>query len=370
MAALSREFNNPETFFMSSKHFPIGLAIVSAMAAQGSWAHKQDDAAEIYGRIDLSMDSRTNPTDSVLSQTDNASRLGVKGSRATDGGLTLQYGFEMGVAADSGNLTSPNFRNAYVGANTSLGAFAIGRLDSANPTGSPLYSQITKNVSFVMHDAGATAIGTSVLNARNRTSNSIGYMSPTVGGFDVRARYYYFGNDGTSTVTSSGTTIVASPGTGLAESDIKQIDLGLNYNQQSWGLGIGYGSDSKAGGFAANDFTSKWQVVGSYDFGAIKLSALLGQDNFNNAVTARSAVRYQLIGVSVPVGRQGNVVANYMEREVQTDRKGSLTRFQIGYSYRMDKNAFVYMLWDRQDPNTNVSANEFSVLSSGVQFNF
>lgn len=355
---------------MTTKNIPLGLAIVGALTAHGTWAQTPKDSAEIYGRIDLSMDSRNNPTGSVSSQTDNASRLGVKGSRATDSGLTLLYGLELGVAADSGNLTSPNFRNAYVGANTSVGKFAMGRLDSANPTGSPLYSQITKNVSFVVHDAGATAIGTSVLNARNRTSNSIGYMSPTVGGFDVRARYYYFGNDGTQSVTSTGSTNVATPGTGLTEADLKQIDIGLNYNHKAWGLGLGYGSDSKAGGFAVNDFKDKWQLVGSYDFGMAKLSAVLGQDNYNNAATARSALRYQLIGVSVPVGTSGNVVANYMEREVQTDLKGTLTRFQAGYSHKIDKSAFVYLLWDRQDPNTNIGNNEFSTLSTGIQFNF
>jgi len=355
---------------MNTKHIPMGLAIVSAVAAHGAWAQTQKNSADIYGRIDLSMDSRSNPNNSISSQTDNASRLGVKGSRGTDSGLTLFYGFELGVAADSGNLTSPNFRNAYVGADTSLGKFAMGRLDSANPTGSPLYSQITKNVSFVVHDAGATAIGTSVLNARNRTSNAMGYMSPNWGGFDVRARYYYFGNDGTQSVTSTGTTSVSTPGTGLTESDLKQIDVGLNYNQKSWGVGVGYGSDSKAGGFAANDFSDKWQLVGSYDFGLLKLSALLGQDNYNGTATTRSAVRYQLVGVSVPVGVNGNVVANYMEREVQADRKGTLTRFQVGYTHKIDKNAFVYVLWDRQDPNTNVATNEFSVLSSGIQFNF
>ncbi len=358
------------TLFMNTKNIPMGLAIVSALAAQGSWAQAQKEGAEIYGRIDLSMDSRTNTNNSVTSQTDNASRLGVRGTRGTESGLTLLYGFELGVAADSGNLTSPNFRNVYVGADTSLGKFAMGRLDSANPTGSPLYSQITKHIPFVIHDAGATAIGTSVLNARNRTSNSLGYMSPTVGGFDVRARYYYFGNDGTSTVTSTGTTNVATPGTGLTEADLKQMDIGLNYSQPSWGVGVGYGSDSKAGGAAANDFSDKWQLVGSYDFGGFKLSALVGQDNYNGAATTRSAVRYRLVGFSTAVGRSGNIVANYMEREVQTDRNGTLTRFQIGYGHKIDKNAQVYVLWDRQDPNTNVGSNEFSILSAGVQFNF
>lgn len=355
---------------MTNKHIPMGLAIVGALAAQGTWAQTPKGSAEIYGRIDLSMDTRSNPTSTISSQTDNASRLGVKGSRTTDSGMTLLYGMELGLAADSGNLSSPNFRNAYVGANTSVGKFAMGRLDSANPTGSPLYSQITKNVSFVVHDAGATAIGTAILNARNRTSNSIGYMSPTVGGFDVRARYYYFGSDGAQSVTSTGTINVASPGTGLTEADVKQMDIGLNYNQKSWGLGVGYGSDSKASGFATNDFKDKWQLVGSYNFGVAKLSAVLGQDNYNNAPTTRSAVRYQLIGVNVPVGANGNVVANFMEREVQTDRKGTVTRFQTGYSHKIDKSALVYLLWDRQDPNTNVGKNEFSTLSAGVQFNF
>ncbi|MES2952123.1 MAG: porin [Pseudomonadota bacterium] len=346
------------------------LAIAGALAAQHSSAQTQRDGTNIYGRIDLSMDNRTNASNSILSQTDNASRLGVKGARSTDSDLVMLYGFEWGVSTDSGNLTSPNFRNAFVGAQTGFGTFAMGRLDSANPTGSPLYSQITKNVSFVVHDAGATAIGTSVLNARNRTSNSIGYMSPTVAGFDIRARYYLFGNDGTNTISSTGTTTVASPGTGLTEADLKQIDVGLNYNSKSWGVGIGYGSDSKAGGFAANNFTDKRQVVGSYDFGFAKLSAVLGQDNYNNTATTRNSVRYWLAGASIPVGRLGQVVTNYMEREVQSDRKGTLNKFQIGYSHRIEKNTQLYVLWDRQDPNTNVNADEFSVTSAGILFSF
>lgn len=355
---------------MTTKQLSMCLAIAGTLCAQNSFAQAQRDAANIYGRIDLSIDSRINTSNSVESQTDNASRLGVKGSRATDSGLTLLYGLELGVAADSGNLTSPNFRHAYVGANTSLGKFAIGRLDSGNPTGSPLYSQITKNVPFLVHDAGASAIGTAILNARNRTSNSVGYMSPTVSGFDVRARYYYFGNDGTQTVTTTGTTSVASPGTGLTEADLKQLDLGLNYNQKSWGVGVGYGADSKAGGFAANDFKDKWQLVGSYDAGFSRFSGVIGQDNYNNAATTRNSVRYWLVGIDIPMGRSGNLVTQYMEREVQSDRKGSLTKFQIGYSHKIEKDTQLYAMWVRQDPNTNVGANEFSVVSAGILFNF
>src|SRR5256885_3210142 len=55
-------------------------------------------------------------------------------------------------SSDLGSLTTPAFRNSYVALRGSLGTVALGRLDSANPTGSPLYSQVTGITSFAAND--------------------------------------------------------------------------------------------------------------------------------------------------------------------------------------------------------------------------
>ena len=169
------------------------IAAVAACAAAPLAASAQS-AVTIYGRLDVSMDSqKTGPT-SLVQVRDNASRLGFRGVEDMGGGLNAVFGLEMGFSANSGATTTPPFRNSYVGlTGTSWGAAAIGRLDSANPTGSPIYSLITRHTEFVIHDAGATAIGTAVLNSRNRESNAIGYQSPALGNFVFRGRFYMNG---------------------------------------------------------------------------------------------------------------------------------------------------------------------------------
>ncbi|RJF92764.1 porin [Noviherbaspirillum saxi] len=316
----------------------------------------------VYGRLDVSIDhEKTQGRSSLTEQADNASRLGFKGVEDLGSGFKAVFGAEYGFDAGTGafsTATNP-FRNTYVGFTGGFGAVAFGRLDSANPTGSPLYSQVTKNVDFVVHDAGATAIGTSVLRARNRVSNAFGYMSPTYGGFNVRARYYL-----------SGAAPAAIPGV-AQEDDMKQFDIGLNYEQGPFTAGIGYGKDSKSAGFLANDFKNKWQAVASYDFGFINTYGFYGHDNHHvTTPTRRSSVDYWLVGVSAPFGGNNRVIANYMQKDVQSDRNGKLKRLQFGVSHGMSKRTSLYALADVQDPNSNVANNKIRVVSAGIQHNF
>lgn len=326
---------------------------------------------EIYGRIDLSADHKqVSGASSTFSQTDNASRLGVRGGRILPNGMTALYGLEMGISTDSGSFTSPAFRNAYVGLHGRLGALALGRLDSANPTGSPLYSLVTRNVSFAAHDAGATAIGTSVLNARNRTSNSIGYSSPSIRGFVLRARYYTFANEGTQTTSSTGAVSATLPPTGLTEGSLKQHDVSVAYESGAFSAGIGYGADSTPSGVSATAFRNKTLATASYDFGVAKIYAALGQDRYLSTKTTRPTVAYQLVGIDVPFLDVHRVVLNVMRRDVQTDLAGTLDRKQLAYLYKLDKETMLFATWDAQNPNTNAASGKFRVLSAGAQYNF
>jgi len=171
---------------------------------------------QVYGQIRLTVNNvKTGNAGSVMEERDNASRLGFRGQEDLGEGRSAMFGLEMGSNADTGTLTAPAFRNSYVALRGDYGTLALGRLDSANPTGSPLYSQVTAITSFAANDAGATAIGTTILNARNRTSNSIGYQSPTWSGVNLRARYYLRGD----------------PKTPDQENGAKSLDLGLNYTK-------------------------------------------------------------------------------------------------------------------------------------------
>ena len=94
----------------------------------------------IYGRIDLGLDwtAPNKGRNSGYAVRDNASRFGFKGSENLGHGLRALFGVEYGFSADASEPLST--RNSYVGMAGDFGAVALGRLDSANPTKSPIYS--------------------------------------------------------------------------------------------------------------------------------------------------------------------------------------------------------------------------------------
>ena len=198
------------------KIFLLGAITSASLSPMSSALAAVNEHIRVYGRVDLSMDNVNNKDGNTLKQVDNSSRFSVRGVENLGAGLTGLFGLETGFGADIGLSTDPMFRHAYVGLRGGFGALALGRLDSDQATGSPLYSQVTKNVTFVVHDAGATAVGTRWLNARNRTSNAIGYMSPVWSGFSVRARYYQ----------PDPSDVAAKV---LQEGDVKATDIGFNY---------------------------------------------------------------------------------------------------------------------------------------------
>ncbi|MCJ0763987.1 porin [Variovorax terrae] len=325
-----------------------GLAVValSQAAAQG---------VQVYGQIRLTVNSLKNGDGSrVLEERDNASRLGFRGSEDLGGGAAALFGLEMGIDADSGNATVPAFRNSYVALRGSYGTLALGRLDSANPTGSPLYSQVTAITSFAANDAGATAIGTSMLNARNRTSNAIGYQSPAWGGFNVRARYYLRGD----------------PKTPDEENGAKSLDLGLNYASGPWTAGIGYGKDTRPGGLLLNEFSSKWQAGLRYSFGAIEPYVLVGRDQYQNKPgSSRADVGYRLVGAKYSQGLHA-VVLNVMQRDVQTSLNGQRKRQQLAYTYALSKRTELQAFVDRDGIDSSRSNVAVRAIGAGIRHDF
>jgi predicted porin len=333
--------------------------LLATVGALGPVAAQAQSNTSVYGRIDLSVDF-VRATESQIKQQDNASRLGFRGVEDLGGGLAAVYGAEFGFGADTGGFASTinQFRNTYVGLTGGFGKFAMGRLDSANPTGSPLYSQITRNIDFVIHDAGAPAL--TALNNRNRVSNAFGYMSPTFNGFDVRARHYF-----------QGPTPSAAPGPGVVnEDDFKSTDIGLNYEQGPFAAGIGYGKDTKRGGYLANDFKSKWQATASYNFNVVKAYAFYGRDSFNAAVGRRDTVNYWLVGASAPIGDSNKIVANYLTKDVQSDPAGRMKDYQIGFSHQLSKRTQLYALYVWLNDNDHVANSVTRTFSTGIQHNF
>ena len=346
---------------MNTSRFALSFA-AACLSVFAAHAHAQSNVT-IYGRMDVDIESTKTGSLTQVQVRDNASRFGFRGTEDLGDGVKAVFGLEIGYSIDTGASTTPMYRNSYVGLTGGFGGFATGRLDSANPTGSPIYSLITRHTEFVIHDAGATAIGTAVLNARNRESNAIGYISPVFSNTVVRARYYLNGEGVAETAA----------GPIRFEGDIKQTDVSISYGEGKGplGLGLAYGQDKRNGGSAVNTFKSKWMAVGSYDFGAFRAWAVAGNDNYEGSPTTRGKVGIRLVGASLELGKSGSkVIANYMTRDVQSDRGGVLKKFQVGYSYSMSKRTSLYAFYDRQDPNSRLPNDEIRSIGVGMQHNF
>ena len=322
------------------------LAVASmAATAQG---------VTVYGRMVLTINQLKTGSSTSKELRDSASRLGFRGVEDLGGGLQAQFGLEMGFNADTGSLLDPMYRNSYVALRGGWGAVALGRLDSANPTGSPLYSQIIELTSFAPNDAGATATSTAMQNARNRTSNSIGYISPTWADTSLRARYYLRG---------AGTA--ADP-----EDAASSIDLGLNHRAGALKLALGYAKDSRRGGLASNEFDDKWQVGLNYQLlPALDVYALGGVDRYKNTATRRRNVPYSVVGASYTVG-QHKLVVNWMEREVQTSLTGERKRLQLSHQYFLSKRTDLQAFIDSDGVDSSRSNVRVRAVGVGIRHNF
>jgi predicted porin len=336
--------------------------LVATTLAAAPLAVFAQSSVTVYGRLDLSIDRTKTGPSSMWTMEDDASRLGFRGIEDLGGGIKAHFGLESGFNADTGvsptTSTAPFYRNSYVGLQSpSLGYLSIGRTDSANPAGSPIYSLVTANLVPAVHDAGAPAFGTRILNARNRFNNAINYRAPSFAGFTLRARAALNGNNATAATV---------------ENQIKNFDVGLNYALGGLGLAVGASKD-KYDGIAtpANAFDKKWTVIAAYKFEPVKVYATYGKDSFKNVPTAtrRTDVAYWLVGTNVELGAH-EITANIMQRAVQADRNGQLKKWQASYNFNLSKRTQVYALYDNDDPNSNVANDKIKAFSVGIQHNF
>ena len=309
----------------------------------------------IYGRLATTVNQVDTGSNSTLRELrDNASRLGFRGVEDLGGGLQASFGLEMGYSVDTGTPGNPFYRNSYVALRGGWGTVALGRLDSANPTGSPLYSQIIALTSFAPNDAGATATSASMQNARNRTSNSIGYASPTWSGASVRARFYLRG---------AGTT--AEP-----EDAARSWDLGLNYQTGKLKAALGFATDSRRGGLTNNEFDDKWQAGLSYQvLSGLDVYLLGGVDRYKNTATTRRSVQYGILGAAYTQGPH-KVVFNLMQRDVQSSRTGERDRQQLSYQYFLSKRTDLQAFIDNDGIDSSRSNVRVRAIGAGIRHNF
>lgn len=322
----------------------------------------------IYGVADMGVAYRTDNIDKdVKSQVAlnsgqlNGSRLGFKGTEALGNGLTAGFVLEQGLFVDTGAAHDPakfdgedfsagrSFsRQAFMTLAGNFGTVAMGRqytpqhllFASYDPFGQGTVGQ---NVNiWSMGTAGYTS----------RLDNLAAYISPTFAGFNVVAGYSF---------NASGQESLGN------DTDVQVWAINPNYKNGPISAAINYHEIRvKATGEQAQVF----DILGSYDFGVAKLAAAYGQSELDGA---NDKTKKFMVGVTVPVGANGAVLASYNQATqdaVGTDNKAK--QWAVGYNHNLSKRTAVYSAYAdiSNDGDFVASTGDASNSGAGYQRGF
>lgn len=314
------------------------VALAGAASAQSNYT--------MYGLIDLSLGSTKAPgATSSLKNIDSGqmttSFIGFRGQEDLGGGMAAVFRLETFIRNDtgaSGRFGADTFwsRNSTVGlTRNGMGTVTFGR----NTT--PLFVQTLLNNSFGDSFGYSPAIRhyftSGTTTGDTGWNDSVLYLSPRMGGF--------------------GFGVIAA----LKEAGAGG-NFGLNASYGAGPLSVGFAwQDVKKDGGIAVDDTKTWQLAGSYDFGAFKAFAQLG--NVDNRTTNRD---YDITGLGVRATMgQGAVLAQY--GRISPSTGASRTTVSLGYQYFLSKRTDLYAVW-MSDKISGLSSG--GGYSAGIRHNF
>ncbi len=315
------------------------LIALAALAATGAFAQSTVtlfgvvDATVAVGNGDVA--NKTQLTNSGY----NSSRLGFKGVEDLGGGMQAGFWLEAGVNNDNGTGSATNVNNqtaggAAAGMNGSqgltfnrrstvslignFGEFRLGRDYTPNFWNLTMYDPFgTNGVGTTRALTGAGAIAGNVMSVR--ASNTIAYLSPTMGGFAAWGQLAM--GENLSNLAGGADTV----GNGAAirvTYDMGPLSLGVAFNKTTIG---------------ANNDLSTTNIGGSYDMKVAKLMAFYQKDSAS--IAGSTDVTGYTLGALIPAG-PGTARVSF----ANTDNGNSVktNQFSLGYVYDMSKRTSLY----------------------------
>lgn len=312
-------------------------ALLLAVGSTPAWAQS---AVTVYGRVDLSVAQQADARSNTELRNGSGSRLGFMAVEDLGDGLKAFVHLEHRFNANAGTQSTTRFweGKSVVGLQDGWGRIALGR---------------DENPAYTFSQAVADPWGTdtvasngSIVNGRigsTRYSSSVNYRH-TIGGFSVGAQFA----DASTNPPAGG------------NADKRPFSVGAAYNLGAWTFGLGYENPA--------DRDDHWATANvAYDFGVVKLSALVGGGK--NVDTQRH--RADLVAATAPLGG-GELRASYGElKNSDVAANGVLDeQAAIGYFYPLSKRttAYVDLVHEGRD---NLPADRKSVgRDLGIKHNF
>lgn len=301
---------------------PLLLALCTGAHAQSS--------VQLYGVIDEGVGSfKTSGgqrSTQVMSGGMTTSYIGYRGTEDLGGGLKAVFALESYLRVDAGQIGrfdgDPMFsRSSYVGLASELGTLLAGRITTPlfvqtatfNPMGGSFtFSPLIRHI----FGAGARVSGDSGWN------NAVAYNSPKFGGF-------------------SGNLLYAM----AEQSGGRNVSAALRYTHSAFDVSLV--SQNVQSPFVGRDETTT-QLATSYDFTLAKVFASYAQVRRSGSDVAPLAqamtVRVAQVGVSVPVGQVGAIVASWSQADNNIASPADRTFATIGYTHRLSRRTDLYAM--------------------------
>lgn len=316
----------------------------------------------------------------------NSSRLGFRGTEDLGGGLGAGFWLEAGINSNDGSGLSSDGglqfnRRSTVSLEGGFGEFRLGRDYTPTYWNDNLFDPFGVNgvgTSLISTASGQTPPGSVRSGWTNgqysRSSNSIGYFLPKLGGF--YGQFMYAFNEATryepgSLTPPGAAAIVADPSLASVADNARAgryIGGRVGYNNGPLDVALAYGESTVGSNFylGTTSTINIWSIGGTYDFGAVKLfgeysnnkmDTSFATNTFNPFGTTRPGFNGLLIGATIPVAGYDLIRVSYSAvryNNTGTNVLGTTTnffgfnnqpeadKFAIGYVYNFSKRTAVY----------------------------
>jgi len=299
-------------------------ALVPALLATTAQARQEAPKVELYGLINLTFESvKADGPTSVPARnrvSNQASRVGFRGTEDLGGGLKAFWQIESSASADLGNSNFAS-RNSGVGLQGSWGTLLLGRWDTPYKVAAnrvdPFNDVTLAGFTTTMHDSG---------NFNRRENNVIQYWSPKWS--DISFRAHYSANEGrtaTANPSSNGISVYYEG---------KALYLAASHEQHK---------DQNGSTNAAPGRNEKGQqLIGRYRIDGWELGLMLEKLKRTNQPDRKA----QLLAVTYETGP--HEIKGYVGR-ARSDGTSTLDAriATMGYVYEFSKRSNVYLVYAR-----------------------
>jgi predicted porin len=323
------------------------MAVAGAFAAPAFAATSNVD---VYGVVNVAIENVDNDVnDKMRVTTGNNSALGVKGSEDLGGGLKAVWQIETNVSVDGDNNATAGSgvgalngtRNTFVGLAGGFGTVIAGVHDTPYKMSTGKLDSFVATIGDYNTIMGAATGSNASSTFDLRTGNTVAYLSPSFGGFDVKAAYVMsadddFGTagidnssawslsgtyangplfltaayekhnlDGGVSATSGGVVLLGNATT--ASNDRDAWKVGAGYKFGNLGLGAIFERVDVGG---TNGDHDNWFVTADYTIGAFKLKAAYSQADETNS-GANNGADMWAVGADYSLSKRTTVQLTY-----------------------------------------------------------